>query len=171
MSVIVSPKRVHRSLASRLVGIVLSLLSLVVIGLLFYIILYHDAPPIPGTEKFFQNVDYGIKSQGGGILKEGFYFWTITNNNDFAWPAAWIAYGETHGYLLGRVEAGESVKFTNGILQNMETKAFESIPLIEGSEVEILLWIDFAEEDYWVIQVQKLFKYTKRYYSTGVWSQ
>jgi hypothetical protein len=152
--------------------LVLSLMCLFSCALAYSVMFYHEFPDIPAIDyKLFQTVDYDLSYSRPSFLKEGYYIWTITNSNDFAWPAAWIAYGENHAASLGRVEPGESKSFSNAELFNRDTKGMESVPFGVGDKVKVTLWIDFKEEKSWPVRFLKLIRMppAPKHFSIGEW--
>jgi hypothetical protein len=166
------PARRKASAVGRLLSAIVSVVLLGVALIAIYAVFYHDGPPIPGVEDVFNNVKYEMSdAKSLPMMKDGFYIWTITNRNDFAWPRAVVRYGDHHAAALGRVEPGAEASFWNVELTNLDTKEVEAIPLLEGESVELTLSINFEEEQTWQIRIKTLLGWKWETYTLGTWSR
>lgn len=174
-------RRRGRPLAN-LVGLLIAMPVLYVA----YALNYHHGPPIPPLDDFFANVRYDLTppepllaeslrsimpESVNSVLGEGFYIWELTNQNDFAWPGAYVAYGENHTFGLERVEPGETVGIWNVQLRNTATGQIEPVRWEPGESVELTLYIDFSGEDSLQTRVKELFRLTVGRYPLGGWTR
>jgi len=175
------PRRRSRPLAN-LIGLLIAIPVLYVA----YALNYHYGPPIPQLDDFFANIRYDLTPPEPvfpdtvrSILPEsvdpdfgdGFYYWELTNTNDFAWPGAYVAYGENHTFGLERVDPGETVGIWNVQHRNTATGEIEPVRWEPGESVELTLYIDFSEEDSLQARVKKLFRLTVGHYPLGGWTR
>jgi len=164
----------------------LALLILIPALYVFYADFYHNSPPIPQLDGFFANVHYELKppepimeeslrsimpDSVNSVLGEGFYIWELTNTSNFAWPGAYVAYGETHTFGLERVDPGETVGIWNVELRNVSTGEIEPVKWEPGQSVELRLYIDFSEEDSFPARVKKLLGMSVERYWLGGWTR
>ena len=152
-------------------GCLRSLLALVIVLILMcpvsFILFYHDAPPVPGIDEIYDNVKWELSSGSGMGLQEGYYLWQITNLNDFAWPQAYIEFGETHLGPIGRVEPGEQAPFSNVLLVNLETSETEPLPIPAGGALKVRLIVDFSGEDNFISRIRETLGITQERYTIG----
>jgi hypothetical protein len=176
----------HARRRSRPLVNLLALLILIPALYVLYADFYHKGPPIPQLDRFFANVHYELKppepimegslrsimpESVNSVLGEGFYIWELTNTSDFAWPGAYVSYGETHTFGLERVDPGETVGIWNVQLRNRETGELEAVKWEQGQSVELRLYIDFSDEDTFPARVKKLLRMSVERYRLGGWTR
>lgn len=159
----ISRQKKPRSIWGALLSIVLLLFACSAI----YTAFYHNGPPVPGLEGFFNNPQFEVSDGSGAGLKEGYYVWTITNTGDFAWPKAYINFGPDHYAALGRVEPGGQASFSNAFLVSFETQQPADVLLTEGMSVEVRLVVDYAGEPDFFSGIKEMLGKTQERYLIG----
>jgi hypothetical protein len=151
-----------------------------------YALTYPYGPPIPALDDFFANVRYELTGpepilaesvrsilpgSANSVLGEGFYIWELINQNDFAWPGAYVAYGENQTFGLERVDPGETAGIWNVQLRNRQTGELGPVKWEPGESVELTRYIDVSDEDSLQARIKRLFKRTVGRYPLGGWTR